>query len=412
MAGQNLTLANAILKDVYGDINEQINNETPGLSNIKSTGKNIDKTGGRGIRFVAHVGRNVGIGARNEDEDLPEAGRQQYVDGTTSLKSLYGSIELTGQVMSQASTNYQAFADATDEEVTRIKVDLAKDQNRQFYGDGNGTLASVVTGGAGLTTIEVDDIKYFRTWKGKYVDILEAATLGNPTPTPRNTYRVSVTGYSKANSTITISAATTVGVGDAVVISDRTASGGTNSWGKEWTGLTAMIGTGEVFGIDPATEPEWQSIVTSVASGGNPGPLTEDDLIDFAIDIREAGESPDVFYTTHRVVKNYWTDLQGRRQYVNKVSLDGGMQTPGFESTFGKIGFVADYDAPTGKLFGVNRSKININTNKGWEWIDEDGSKWKMVERRDKYRAYLKSYSELSTYRRNCHGVITDISEA
>jgi hypothetical protein len=103
--GQNLAIANVILKDVYGDINEQINNATPVLDGIKSSARNITQVGGLGVKFVAHVGRNTGIGARSEDEDLPEAGNQQYVDGQTGLKSFYGSVRLTGQVMAQASQN-------------------------------------------------------------------------------------------------------------------------------------------------------------------------------------------------------------------------------------------------------------------------------------------------------------------
>lgn len=412
MAGQNLTLANNILKDVYGDINEQINQKTPALDGIKSTAKNIEKTGGAGIVFTAHVGRNVGIGARNEDEDLPEAGRQQYARGRTGLKSHYGAVRLTGQVMSQASQDYQSFADAAAEEVERIRNDLAKDQNRQVFGDGNGTLAKVTAVSTG-TTVTVDDTKYFRTWRGRLVDILDATTLANAVPTPKNTTAaVSVTGINKANSTITISSAVSVAVGDSLVISDRSASGGTNSWGKEWTGLAKIVSdTSSVFGIDPSVEPEWKAIVTDLTTGGNPGTLTEEDLIDMATDINEVGDAPSVMLTTHKVLKSYWKDLEGKRVYTNSVKLNGGMQVPTFESEFGPIPFKADYDAPKGKVWFLNQSKLNLNTNKGWEWIDEDGSKWKQVPRRDAFVAYLRSYSELSTYRRNTHGLLTGIAE-
>lgn len=412
MPGMNLTLANNVLKDVYGDINEQINQETPALDGIKSTAKNIDKTGGAGIRFVAHVGRNVGMGARLEDEDLPEAGRQQYVDGRTGLKSLYGAVRLTGQIMSQASQNYQAFADVAGEEVERIRNDLAKDQNRQVYGDGNGTLATLTAASTG-TTLTVDDVKYFRTWKGRIIDVLAVNTLTNTVPTPRNTYSIKVVSVNRNNSTITVDVAVAgAAVGDKIVIADRSASGGSNSWGKEWTGLSAMVSdTRPVFGIDPAVEPEWQSIVRDISSGGTPGTLTEEDLIDMSTDIREGGEYPTVMLTTHKVLKAYWRDLEGKRTYVNKVALEGGMSSVSFESEFGAIPFKADYDAPKGQVFFLNQGKINLNTNKGWEWIDEDGSKWKQVPRRDAFVAYLRSYSELSTYRRNTHGLLKGIAE-
>ena len=49
MSGQNLAIANVILKDVYGDINDQINNATPALDGIKSSARNITQVGGLGV---------------------------------------------------------------------------------------------------------------------------------------------------------------------------------------------------------------------------------------------------------------------------------------------------------------------------------------------------------------------------
>ena len=65
--GISLTIGSEILKQIYSDgVNEQINNDTPALGMIKSTAKNITNVGGAGVNFVAHFGRNHGIGARAE----------------------------------------------------------------------------------------------------------------------------------------------------------------------------------------------------------------------------------------------------------------------------------------------------------------------------------------------------------
>ena len=159
--GVSLAIGTAALKQIYSDgVNEQINNETIALGNIKSTAKNITNVGGAGVAFVAHFGRNHGIGARGELERLPSAGQQVYARGTTGLKSLYGAIQATGQVMNQAKSNPQSFIDYVGEEMSRLKSDLAKDQNRQVYGDGTGTLATVKTAGTSVTTIALDDTIY------------------------------------------------------------------------------------------------------------------------------------------------------------------------------------------------------------------------------------------------------------
>lgn len=411
--GQNLAIANVILKDVYGDINEQINNATPALDGIKSTARNITQVGGLGVKFVAHVGRNTGIGARGEDEDLPEAGNQQYVDGQTGLKSFYGSVRLTGQVMAQASQNYQTFADVTSEEIERIRDDIAKDQNRQVFGDGTGTLAKVATANSSAAaTLALDNVKYLHV--GMRVDVLLAASLGNATPTPAHTAGyVTITGINKTTKVVTFdrNLASSVTVGSAVVRSNSTSSSQVNNWKKEWSGFGALVSnTTALHGIDPASTPAWAAHTKDISLLGVAQQITEEDMIGMVTDIAEDGDKPDVIWTDHGSWNGYWKALEDRRRYVNKVDLEGGNRALGFATEFGDLPFKADFDAPQGKMWFVNQKKINLNTSRGWEWIDEDGSKWKQVPRRDAFIAYLRSYSELSTYRRNTHGVISGIA--
>lgn len=409
--GQNLAIANVILKDVYGDINEQINNATPALDGIKSTARNITQVGGLGVKFVAHVGRNTGIGARAEDEDLPEAGNQQYVDGQTGLKSFYGSVRLTGQVMAQASQNYQTFADVTAEEIERIRDDIAKDQNRQVFGDGTGTLASITVAPSASVTVTMDNVKYLHT--GMRVDVVDiSATAGSATPVVLNTAGyLTITGINKTTKVVTFSAAVTAAVGDAIVRSNSTATSVVNNWKKEWTGFDAIVDDSTALhGIDPATTPAWAAHLRDISSGGVAQQITEEDMIGMVTDIAEDGDKPDVIWTDHGSWNGYWKALEEKRRYVNKVDLDGGNRGLGFATMFGDLPFKADFDAPDGKMWFINSKKVNLNTNRGWEWIDEDGSKWKQVPRRDAFIAYLRNYSEISTYRRNTHGCITGIA--
>lgn len=411
MSGQNLAIANVILKDVYGDINEQINNATPALDGIKSTARNITQVGGLGVKFVAHVGRNTGIGARAEDEDLPEAGNQQYVDGQTGLKSFYGSVRLTGQVMAQASQNYQTFADVTAEEIERIRDDIAKDQNRQVFGDGTGTLAALTVAASASATVTVDSVKYLHT--GMRVDVVDVSVTGSSsTPTVLNSSGyLTISAINKTTKVVTLSAAVTAAVGDALVRSNSTAASVVNNWRKEWTGFDAIVDdSSALHGIDPATTPAWAAHLRDISVAGVAQQITEEDMIGMVTDIAEDGDKPDVIWTDHGSWNGYWKALEEKRRYVNKVDLDGGNRGLGFATMFGDLPFKADFDAPDGKMWFINSKKVNLNTNRGWEWIDEDGSKWKQVPRRDAFIAYLRNYSEISTYRRNTHGCISGIA--
>jgi len=412
--GQNLTIANTILKNVYGDINEQINNATPALDGIKSTARNITQVGGLGITFVAHTGRNTGIGARGEDELLPDAGQQQYKQGTTGLKSFYGSVRLTGQVMAQASSNYQSFADVTSEEIERIRDDIAKDQNRQVFGDGSGTLAKVAAAVSASTTVTVDSAKYLQI--GMRVDFVVSGTGARIAADATQAYYTIAT-VNKVTNTITVDRAVTitsgqVTTGASLVRSNTTTAGVLNNYGKEWTGFGKIIDdSSTVFGIDPSVTSSWKAFVKdiSTSSGTVMTQVTETDMISVVTNIAAEGDKPDVIWCDHGTWNGYWKTLQDRRRFVNKVDLDGGNRGLGFVTEFGDLPLKADFDAPSNKMFFVNSKKINLNTSRGWEWIDEDGSKWKQVPYKDAFVAYLRNYSELSTYRRNTHGLLKGI---
>lgn len=409
--GISLAIGTAILKEIYSDgVNEQINNETPALANIKSTAKNITNVGGAGVAFVAHFGRNHGIGARNELEQLPAAGQQVYARGTTGLKSLYGAIQCTGQTMYQAKTNPQSFVDYVGEEMTRLKTDLAKDQNRQVYGDGTGTLAKVATADTTTTVIEVDDLTYLSI--GMRIDVLQESTLGNAVPTARNTNYLIITAIDESNNEITVDASVAaVGVDDVLVRSSRTTAGGTNSWKKEWTGFAAIISdTGTLFGIDPTVYQDWASVVLTPVS--NQGALTELDLDNVVQNVRRKGSRPTRIITTPGVYRAYWAALEGMRQFVNKPDMNGGVSGGlSFTTPYGDIPMMTDFDCPSGVAWFPNDKELALNTNVGWEWIDEQGATWQKIPGIDGFIAEMRNYSELTTYRRNAHGKLEGIAE-
>ena len=315
--------------------------------------------------------------------------------------------------MAQASQNYQTFADVTSEEIERIRDDIAKDQNRQVFGDGTGTLAKVATANSSAAaTLTLDNVKYLHV--GMRVDVLLAASLGNAVPTPAHTAGyVTITGINKTTKVVTFdrNLASSVTVGSAVVRSNSTSSSQVNNWKKEWSGFGALISDSTALhGIDPSTTPAWAAHTKDISVSGVAQQITEEDMIGMVTDIAEDGDKPDVIWTDHGSWNGYWKALEDRRRYVNKVDLEGGNRALGFATEFGDLPFKADFDAPVGKMWFVNQKKINLNTSRGWEWIDEDGSKWKQVPRRDAFIAYLRSYSEISTYRRNTHGVISGIA--
>ena len=114
--GATMTTVSALLKEIYEpDVQDQMNSEAKGFKRIEKTSEGVtNDVGGRYVTFPLRVGRNHGIGARNENEALPTAGQQKTVAARVGLKYLYGAIRFTGQTLKLADTNKQAFACSDD----------------------------------------------------------------------------------------------------------------------------------------------------------------------------------------------------------------------------------------------------------------------------------------------------------
>jgi hypothetical protein len=406
MAGQGiLTFASDALKLVYGDLHEQLADKNPALEFIESSSQHITQNG-KEVIFDTHIGRNQGIGARGVREALPVAGAQKYKQAHLYLKNLYGAIEVDGQLFEQAADNYNSFINVVDAEIKGLKRDLSRDLNRQIYGDASGTIAVVKTAvtSAASTVVFVD--AHFAE-EGMVVDLLDGTDLVDGTPTVKKAALV-ITAVNETTGAVTFDATTVAAVGDIIV----RASGGANSFGKELTGLGAIVGAGNsLHGIDGATVSSWNSTVRTLGSVGTPGTLTEMDLISLVQAVDKKGGDVDVFLASPGVYNAYWNLLQGMRQFTNGAGLTGGQRSFTFEALGKPIKFVSDYAAPKGTIYALSSKELVINRKKDWSWMDRDGSMWSRVANTDAYEARLYQYSEIGTYRRNAHAKLSNIAE-
>lgn len=401
MAGQSiLTFASEAIKLVYGDLHEQLRDKNPALQLIEASSAHITRNG-REVIFDTHIGRNQGIGARDVREKLPTAGAQKYKQAHLYLTNLYGAIEVDGQLFEQAAEDYQAFINVVDMEIQGLKRDLAVDLNRQVYGDGTGTIATVVS--VSGSDIVVDSTHWVQ--EGMILVGIDPSTgavadSGN---------ELEVTDIDEATDTITVSGTITALAGaDLLVRGSNT----TNNYGKEWTGLAAIVSeSGTLHDINPADYPIWKSTEVDISSGGSPGTLTELALINLVQKVDKKGGDVDVFLASPGVFNAYWDLLQGLRQYTNGATLTGGQRAFSFTAVGKEIKFISDYAAPSNTLYALSTKDLVVNRKRDWSWMDRDGSMWSRVADTDAYEARYFQYSQLGTYRRNAHAVMTGIAE-
>ena len=408
MAGQSiLTFASEAIKLVYGDLHEQLRDKNPALQLIESSAANITRNG-KEVIFDTHIGRNQGIGARGVREKLPTAGAQKYKQAHLYLTNLYGSIEVDGQLFEQAAEDYQSFINVVDMEITGLKRDLAVDLNRQVYGNGTGSLAVIVDQVTG-TTLEVDSTHFLQV--GMTIDIADPTSGVKQQSGDAST--IEITAINETTKIITITGTlgafgTNINADDIIVRS----SNGVNNFGKEWTGLSAIVSaTGSLHEIDPATDPVWAATERALGSAGSPGTLTELDLINLVQSVDKQGGDVDVMLASPGVFNAYWNLLQGLRQFTNGATLTGGQRAFSFDALGKPIKFVSDYAAPEGTLYALSSKELVVNRKKDWSWMDRDGSMWSRVADTDAYEARYYQYSQLGTYRRNAHAVMSNIAE-
>lgn len=393
--GATMTTVSALLKEVYEkDVQDQMNNDVVGFKRIERTSEGVtNEVGGRYVTFPLRIGRNHGIGARNEMEALPTPGQQKTTAARVNLKYLYGGIRFSGQTLKLADSNYQAFASALDEEMDGLKRDLAKDMNFQFYGPGTGVRASITADG--VNTITVNSVQYLEV--DMMIDVYDI-TLATPRISNRKITAINglVVTYDGADASASIVAT------DVVVR--------TGNVNREMTGITAIVkDTGTLYNVDPTVVPLWKS-VRNHNSGSNRA-LTEALMIKVVDDVRTNGGETTVGFCSLGVRRAYYNLLKTDRRYVNTQKFEGGFSGLAFTTDKGDVPIVVDTDAPFNKIFFLNEKSIKLYRESDWSWMDYDGSNFQRVTGFDAYEATMFQYCEMGTHRRNTHGVLEDLTE-
>lgn len=389
-----MTTVDGILKEVYGPrLEDQLQNETLTLKRLERTREGVIETvGGKYVNFPLRVGRNTGIGYRNESEQLPAAGEQKYAEVTVPLRYGYGRMRITGQAMTLAETNYQAFASALDNEMDYLKDDIAKDSNRVAQGDGTGLMATITDSAASATHI-VDNAQYLEV--GMITDILV-----------------------KSNGTVLSAARTITDVVGTTVTWDATFTTAANThgayrqgnYGREPSGFDAIISeTSTLHGLNPATQRKWAASVE--ANAGVPRALSEGLMIKVADRIRTAsGKRPSVIFNNLGVRRAYFNLLTQQRRYTDTKEYAGGFQ--GLPFNYGtEIPVVEDVDTKPNRMEFINEDVIKVYRTKEWHWADADGSILKWVQDFDAWQGLLRQYWELGTSQRNAQGRLADLTE-
>ena len=153
----SLTTADKALKNMYlGVVANQFNtNVNPFLSSIQRSTTSVV---GKQVEKLVAVSFSGGIGAGTEMGSLPESTENRYITLKTSLKNLYGKIEITDKAIRASSSDKGAFVNLLESEMAGL-IEAGKfNMSRMTYGDGSAKLCEISAAAQNSETVTVNKL--------------------------------------------------------------------------------------------------------------------------------------------------------------------------------------------------------------------------------------------------------------
>ncbi len=380
-----VTLENAenALKTVYlGTVTDLLNTRVnPLLTKIEQTSADV---WGKEVRTAVRVGINGGIGAGDEDGALPDAYGNSYMQFVSTLKNLYGQIEISDKAIRASADGRGAFTDLLNAELEGLLNASKFNLGRMLYGDGSGLLATFAAGADGK--IVADGTR--NLIEGLAVDIYGGS--GTKTGTARITY------VNRGTGEVTLDGAT-VKAGDKLYVQ--------GSKDKEITGLGALFGGDKLYGVDKTAHPFLNPYVKNV------GGAIDEIVIQEAIDALEnnAGSAVDFISCSQDVKYSFIEYMSAYKRNIDVMELEGGFKTLSYNG----LPLVYDRFVPDGTMYLLNTKAFKLHRLCDWRFLEtENGKILRQSQGKPTFTATLVKYCDLICNKPNGQARLTGITRA
>lgn len=387
-----LETADNALKSFYLDaVTEALNTKVnPLLAKIEKSTANVV---GKDVKKLVKVGLNGGISAGSETGALPTASPNDYVQLTSTLKNLYGTIEISDKALRASANNEGAFVNLLNDEMQSLIKSANFNFGRMLFGDGSGFVA-MVFGIATYNKVTLETVNGVA--EGMILDFYTAQ--GEPIPEVMGRKILKVDREDKAvyldgadlNSTI-------LPLGSSAFIQ--------SSHGYEITGLKAIFeGEGNLYGVSRDISLMKPYIMEDAEE-------INENIIQTAIDTIEqnAGSKVNCIICSWGVRRALAEYFRSFKVAMPTIEFAGGFTAMSFNG----IPVIADRFCPAGTMYLLNTDDFKLHQLCDWQWLQgEDGKILKQVPGKPVYTATLVKYAELMCERPCGQGMITGITEA
>ena len=370
-----ISSAENALKTLYlGVLAEQLNvGVNPLLAKIGQTSADV---WGKEVVKLAPYGVNGGVGSGTESGDLPGCAGNNYAQFKLTLKNFYGNIEISDKAIRASANSAGAFVNLLNSEMEGLLKSSKFNFGRMLYGDGSGLIATTVGNTSSSTNVlTVDSVK--NLMEGMVIDVYDTSDM-----IVSNLTGVRIISIDRAKKEITLSASASSVLGEGYKIYVQ------NSKDNELTGLEAIFGTANLYGLDRND----YSFLNPYKVTDTTGVSTE--AIQAAIDSIEevAGGTIDYIVSSYKVRRAYIEYLSLNRTNLDYMNLDGGFKALSYSG----IPFVADRFVDDKTMYLLNTSDFKLHQLCDWRWIEgEGGTVLHQVANKAVYTATLVKYADL-----------------
>lgn len=388
-----ITLQNAenALKTYYLDaVTSQLDNfVSPFYAAIQ---KNNTDVWGKEVKKLAITGMN-GVGAGSEEGALPKSSKRNYIQLTSTLKNLYGVVEISDKAVRASENNAGAFVSLLNSEMDGLIKSSSINLQRMLFGDGTGFLADVRDI---LGENEIILNNYTNVLEGMIVDVV--GLDGQPIAGMEG-LRIEKIAHDECIFVSGKSNNTYAPQGNEILVVH-------GSYGQEITGLKAIFNqsTQSLYGNDR----EKHSILNPQRINANKelSELTLQTAID-EIELK-SGKTPNMIICSFGVRRALQKIFSENKRSVDTVELAGGYKA----MTYNGIPIVADRFCPKGTMYVINTDDFVLHQLCDWEWLaGDDGSILKQVPGKPVYTATLVKYAELMCSNPSAQAIIECIAE-
>ena len=389
-----ITLQNAdnALKTYYLDaVSSQLDGYVnPFFAAIKKTTNDV---WGKEVRKLAISGINGGIGAGTEDGGLPTASTSNYVQLVSTLKNLYGVIEISDKALRASENNAGSFVSLLNSEMENLIKASSFNFGRMLFGNGTGLLASINSIIDGM--LDVDNLNYL--CEGMIVDVVDGegrpiagATGRRILNIDRDANLLSLSGEEILEDNLPTYAYVMV----------------QGSYNNELTGLGAIFDKKitNIYGASKMQNPILNPYTKHI------GGTINEEAIQIALDEIEikSGNKVNFIVCSLGVRRELQKLFSQNKRVVDTMELEGGFKAMSFNG----IPIVADRFCPKGTMYLLNTNDFALHQLCDWQWLSgDDGKVLRQVPGKPVYTATLVKYADLICSCPAGQGMIAGITE-